>query len=108
VKADPGFLCGTEFVNIRSEDAFLQQHGLRVEDVEVEVDLQPGELLVFDNHALAHGRRGSRRPGELRQRVYGHRGLTPAAQCELRDRVLRAFYSPGPITADSLASVSMP
>jgi Taurine catabolism dioxygenase TauD, TfdA family len=108
VKADPGFLCGTEFDSLRSEVAFFEQHGLRVKDVEVEVDLQPGELLVFDNLALAHGRRGSRRPGELRQRVYGHRRLGRAAQCELRDRVLSAFDTVGAIAADSLASVSMP
>lgn len=108
VKADPGFLCGTEFDSLRSEVAFFEQHGLRVREVEVEVDLQPGDLLVFDNLALAHGRRGSRRPGELRQRVYGHRGLSRAAQCELRDRVLSAFDIFGPRAADALASVSLP
>jgi hypothetical protein len=106
VKADPGFLCGTEFDSLRSEVAFFHQHGLRVKDVEVEVDLQPGELLVFDNFALAHGRRGTRRPGELRQRVYGHRRVTPAAQCALRDRVLTAFDASGPRATDSLTSVS--
>jgi hypothetical protein len=91
VKSDPDFLCGTEFDSLRSEVAFFHQHGLRLDDVEAEVALQPGELLVFDNLALAHGRRGTRRPGELRQRVYGRRSLTPDAQCELRDRVLMAF-----------------
>ena len=91
VKVDPDFLCGMEFESLRSELAFFERHGLRVEDVEVAVALRPGELLVFDNLALAHGRRGPRRPGELHQRVYGHRRLSPAAQCALRDRVLRAF-----------------
>jgi Taurine catabolism dioxygenase TauD, TfdA family len=91
VKVDSDFLCGMEFDSVRSELAFFKRHGLRVEDVEVEVALRPGELLVFDNLALAHGRRGRRRPGELQQRVYGHKCLSPAAQCELRDRVLRAF-----------------
>jgi hypothetical protein len=108
VKADPGFLCGMEFDSLRSEVAFFEQHGLRVKDVEVELDLRPGELLVFDNLALAHGRRGVRRPGELHQRVYGHQRLSPAAQCELRDRVLSAFDTSSPRGADSLASVSMP
>jgi hypothetical protein len=108
VKADPGFLCGTEFDSLRSEITFFDEHGMRVSEVEVEVDLQPGELLVFDNLAVAHGRRGTRRPGELRQRVYGHRRLTPAAQCELRDRVLSAFDTLGPRAAGSLASISMP
>jgi len=101
VKADPGFLCGTEFDSLRSEVTFFDQHGLRVSEVEVEVDLQPGELLVFNNLALAHGRRGARQPGELRQRVYGHRRLSPAAQCELRDRVLTAFDTVGPRAAEA-------
>lgn len=91
VKVDPDFLCGTEFDSLGSELAFFEQHGLRVKDVEIEVALRPGELLVFDNLALAHGRRGARRPGELHQRVYGHQALSPAAQTELRDRVLGAF-----------------
>ncbi len=51
---------------------------------------EPGELLLFDNLAVAHGRRGTRQPGELRQRVFG-RHLQPAAQRELRDHVLAAF-----------------
>jgi hypothetical protein len=91
VKANPDFLCGMEFDSLRSELTFFERHGLQIEDVEVEVALRPGELLVFDNLAFAHGRRGPRRPGELHQRVYGHQRLNPAAQCELRDRVLRAF-----------------
>jgi hypothetical protein len=91
VKLDPDFLCGLEFDNLGSELAFFGRHGLRVADVQAEVALRGGELLVFDNLALAHGRRGARRPGELRQRVYGHRRLSPVAQCELRDRVLALF-----------------
>jgi hypothetical protein len=91
VKLDPDFLCGLEFDSLRSELAFFERHGLRVEDVQVEVALRPGELLVFDNLALAHGRSGARRPGELRQRVYGRPRLSPGAQCELRDRLLRLF-----------------
>jgi hypothetical protein len=95
VKADPDFLCGTEFDSLRSEVAFFERNGLDVEDVQIEVPLGPGDLLVFDNLALAHGRRGTRQPGELRQRVYGHRRLSPAAQCELRDGMLSAFAAPG-------------
>jgi Taurine catabolism dioxygenase TauD, TfdA family len=97
VKVDPHFLCGMEFDSLRSELAFFEYHRLQVEEVQIEVALQPGELLVFDNLALAHGRRGIRRPGELRQRVFGHQRLSPAAQCALRDQVLSAFdvYQPG-------------
>ena len=57
--------------------------------------LEPGGLLVFDNLAVAHGRRGTRQPGELRQRVFGHH-LQPAVQIELRDHVLTAFYAAQP------------
>jgi hypothetical protein len=48
-------------------------------------------MLLFDNLALAHGRRGVRRPGELRQRVFGHRQLAVAGQLALREWVLGAF-----------------
>jgi hypothetical protein len=96
VKRDPGFLCGLEFDSLAEELAFFASHRLRVEDVAIDVALAPGELLVFDNLALAHGRRGTRRPGELRQRVFGHEALDPAAQRELRDRVLSAFWEEAP------------
>lgn len=91
VKADPGFLCGNEFARADAELDFLEGHGLSVSDVELELELQPGQLLVFDNLVLAHGRRGVRRPGELRQRVFGHRALDVAGQRELRDELLLSF-----------------
>lgn len=90
VKVDPDFLCGLEFDSLSSELTFFSRYGLRVQDAEIEIPLQPGELLIFDNLAAAHGRRGTRQPGELRQRVFGHR-LQPAMQSELRDDVLTAF-----------------
>ncbi|MFZ0040462.1 MAG: hypothetical protein WAK93_04085 [Solirubrobacteraceae bacterium] len=108
VKADPGFLCGMEFDGLRSEVDFFERHGLCVKEVEVEVDLRPGELLVFDNLALAHGRRGTRRPGELRQRVYGHPHLSRAAQRKLRDQVLSSFDTTSATGADSPTAVSTP
>jgi hypothetical protein len=91
VKSTPGFLCGMEFDTLAAELAFFTGFGLDVDAIEVEVPLRPGELLVFDNLALAHGRRGSRRPGELHQRVYGHPLLPPPGQRALRDRFLAAF-----------------
>lgn len=90
VKIEPGFLCGLEFDSLLAEVAFFAHHGLYVDEVEIPIDLQPGELLLFDNLALAHGRSGSRRPGELCQLIFGHR-LQPAAQTHVRDRVLTAF-----------------
>ncbi len=95
VKIEPGFLCGLEFDSLFAETAFFEGHGLRIQDVEVSVNLQPGELLVFDNLALAHGRSGTRKPGELRQRMFGH-SLHPAAQRKLRDGLLTAFYAGQP------------
>jgi hypothetical protein len=56
--------------------------------------LRPGDLLVFDNLRLAHGRSGTRQPGELRQRVFGYKNLSAAGQLELWDRVLGAFDAP--------------
>jgi hypothetical protein len=90
VKADPSFLCGLEFDSLCSEEAFFELHGLRIDNVEICIDLQPGELLVFDNLAMAHGRRGTRKPGELRQRMYGH-SLQPEEQKNLRNGILKAF-----------------
>jgi alpha-ketoglutarate-dependent taurine dioxygenase len=75
------------------EMLFFAQRGLLVDAVVMEVCLQPGELLLFDNLSLAHGRRGVRAPGELHQRVYGHRALHPGQQIKLRDSVLGAFTS---------------
>ncbi len=91
VKATAGFLCGMEFDSLAAELTFFECLGLDVAGVQVEIALRPGDLLVFDNLSLAHGRRGSRRPGELHQRVYGHRSLPPAAQRTLRDRFLALF-----------------
>jgi Taurine catabolism dioxygenase TauD, TfdA family len=91
VKSTPGFLCGMEFDTLAAELGFFERLGLDVAAVQVEVPLRRGDLLVFDNLSLAHGRRGSRRPGELHQRVYGHRALEPGAQRALRDRFLDVF-----------------
>jgi hypothetical protein len=91
VKADPHFLCGMEFDSLSAEVAFFCSHGLDVEEVAIEVALRPGQLMVFDNLALAHGRRGCRQPGELHQRVFGHRQLSPTGQRASRQRVLSAF-----------------
>jgi hypothetical protein len=91
VKSTPGFRCGMEFASLAAELSYFWRLGLDVDAVQVEVSLRPGDLLVFDNLALAHGRRGSRRPGELHQRVYGHRLLPPAAQRAVRDRFLVRF-----------------
>jgi hypothetical protein len=91
VKADPGFLCGEEFDDLAGELEFFGSRGLDVVDAQIEIVLQPGELLIFDNLALAHGRSGVRQPGELHQRVFGYRSLDAERQRDVRDRVLAAF-----------------
>lgn len=94
VKVEGGFLCGMEFDSLASELLFFERHSLFIDGVSIEVPLSPGELLVFDNLAVAHGRRGSRQPGELRQWVFGERNVGTARQRELRDHVLAAFRAP--------------
>jgi Taurine catabolism dioxygenase TauD, TfdA family len=95
VKVEPDFLCGLEFDSLSAEQTFFSRYGLRIHDAEIEIPLEPGELLIFDNLAVAHGRRGTRQPGELRQRVFGQH-LQPAAQRELRDGILTAFCTSQP------------
>ena len=103
VKADPAFLCGTEFDCLASEERFFAGHGLNLGAAEIEVALSPGELLIFDNLAVAHGRRGSRSPGELRQWLFGHRRLDPDGQVALRDAFLAAFGERGTSASASWA-----
>lgn len=91
VKAHPTFLCGNEFASLGDELEFFAERGLRLDSVETDVRLDPGEMLIFDNLLLAHGRRGTRRPGELNQRIFGHSALNVERQLELRDAVLAAF-----------------
>jgi hypothetical protein len=94
VKTHPEFLCGTEFTSVAAEAEFFAERDLPLEPVQIEVRLRPGELLIFDNLALAHGRRGTRRPGELSQRVFGHAGLPVEDQLRLRNQILAAFTHP--------------
>jgi hypothetical protein len=91
VSADPDFLCGNEFATLAEETGFFAERGLPIDAVAVEICLQPGQLLLFDNLTVAHGRRGRRAPGELHQRVFGHRALDPTEQIKLRNRLLAAF-----------------
>jgi hypothetical protein len=89
--ADPDFLCGMEFASLEEERAHFAKHALELDAVEHRVRLGPGELLLFDNLATAHGRAGSRRPEELHQLCVGHRALDVARQHALLSWVLEAF-----------------
>jgi len=87
----PDFLCGMEFASVLEERARFHVHGLDLEAVEERVLINPGDLLLFDNLAIAHGRTGVRSPGELRQLCAGYTGLDVARQDALLRRVLAAF-----------------
>jgi hypothetical protein len=93
VKLTPGFRCGLEFGSLADEFGFFSERGLPL-DIEHEVCLAPGELLIFDNLLVAHGRRGARQPGELHQRVIGYRQMPGDQQQAIRDRFLAAFRRP--------------
>jgi hypothetical protein len=89
--AAPGFLCGMEFESIEEERAHFSKRRLDLARAEHRIRLAPGELLVFDNLATAHGRVGARRPNELHQLCVGYPGLQPGRQRTLLLRVLDAF-----------------
>jgi hypothetical protein len=93
LRANPGFLCGEEFPALADELGFFSARGIPLEAATIEVALQPGQLLVFDNLTVTHGRRGRRNPGELEQRVFGYRALPVPEQVTLRDRWLDALTS---------------
>jgi hypothetical protein len=88
----PGFLCGLEFSSRRQEEAHFAQRGLELNAVEEHVVVRPGELLLLDNLATAHGRLGLRAPLELHQLCVGYPRLDTTRQPLLLHRVLDAFW----------------
>lgn len=91
--SDVGFLCGLEFESLAQERHHLAERGLDLDGVEQRVLLGPGQLLLFDNLATAHGRLGVRKPLELHQLCVGFRNLDQPEQVVLLQRVLEAFFS---------------
>ncbi len=86
-----GFLCGMEFATLEQERCYFARHGLQLAAVEQEVVLSPGELVLFDNLATAHGRRGRRIPGELHQLCIGFASLDLTGQARLLDQIIAWF-----------------
>jgi hypothetical protein len=84
-------LCGLELDSLAHERAHFASRGLDLDAVEQRILLRPGELLLLDNLATAHGRLGLRKPLELHQLCVGFRDLDGAEQSVLLRRVLRAF-----------------
>jgi hypothetical protein len=96
-KGSEAFLCGMEFATLDHEEQFFAAHDAPLAAVEVRVRLAPGEVLLFDNLAVAHGRAGLRQTRELHQLCLGF----PQARPEDQDRVLTHFLSqmPAPTSA---------
>jgi hypothetical protein len=86
-----GFLCGMEFSALEQERAYFARHGMRLAEAEEEIVLSRGELLLFDNLATAHGRRGRRETGELHQLCIGFGSLDLAGQATVLDWILAGF-----------------
>ena len=78
-------------VGLDNERAFYQKCGLDLEQVEHEIALCPGELLVVDNARTIHGRIGKRQPKEIVQFLYGVQEATPEEIVFVRDSLLNAF-----------------
>jgi thioredoxin reductase (NADPH) len=109
--SDAGFLCGMEFESVGQEQDHLLARGLDLDAVEQRVLLGPGQLLLVDNLATAHGRLGVREPLELQQLCVGFRKLDVPEQSILLRRVLDAFCSagrrqPGPTVGSTLGVVA--
>jgi hypothetical protein len=86
-------LCGMEFAALDEERDFFARHGVPLAEVEEEIVLSDGELLVFDNLAVAHGRRGLRTPGQLQQLCIGFDSLDREQQAAVMRPVISAFRS---------------
>lgn len=91
---DSEFLCGMEFQSVEDERAFYRRHQLDLVAAEQAVMLAPGELLIFDNLAIAHGRIGCRPAGELWQLCIGLKSAEQAVQAEILEALVARFTMP--------------
>jgi hypothetical protein len=87
----PGHLCGMEFDSLEHERSFFEDSGLPLTDLEEQVCLRPGELLLIDNLRTAHGRSGRRAADDLHQLFVGYSSLCAEQQQLLLDRFLAVF-----------------
>jgi hypothetical protein len=92
-KGSREFLCGLEFDSLSAERRFFARHHLDLRSSEQLVVLAPGEILIFDNLACAHGRIGSRRTHELRQVCFGFAGVSADHQRRVLAHSLDALVS---------------
>jgi hypothetical protein len=88
---DDSFLCGMEFSSIDEEERYFRRHGIELQEAEQSVVLGSGDLLLFDNLAIAHGRYGHRAPRELHQLCIGLRAVDRATQAEFLEALADRF-----------------
>jgi hypothetical protein len=82
---------GGEFATLAAEREFFARHEMDLAAVEEEVRLEPGETLLIDNVASAHGRIGRRSPHEIVQITFGRRDVAVERQAAVRDQLLACF-----------------
>jgi len=70
---------GLQASGVEAEQLLLQDLGVDLGSVEERVCLEPGDMLLFDNLAVVHGRIGRRQPRELWQMLFGLRSLSSSA-----------------------------
>lgn len=64
-----------EAQSLQNEYAFFKKAGYDLAAVEERVNLQPGQMIIFDNTRIGHGRLGHREAAELYQFMYGVKDL---------------------------------
>ncbi len=62
---------------LQQEQAFFQQAGLDLPAVEQQIEILPGQMLIFDNQRVVHGRIGERKARELDNFIYGIKKAAP-------------------------------
>ena len=73
------------------EREYYASKGIDLTASEIQVALQPGELLLLDNARVVHGRIGHRREREIANFMFGVQNVTPADVAELRRTVVNAL-----------------
>jgi hypothetical protein len=85
---------GNEFGSIEDESAFFKRHGIEIEAVAKSIKLQPGQLILFDNTRMVHGRVGRRKKHEIFQMSYGLKNVSEDASREFATQFLLSFAVP--------------
>ena len=63
---------------LKVERDFYSKHGIELAPIEQHIQLQPGQLLFFDNTRVAHGRFGQRKAKEVYQFMFGVENADPS------------------------------